>query len=255
MTVVLVFSPTCTHCRTYMPLWDKMCALKDKQSNMVRVQSSVYNSTPLASKKSVQSVPTVLFVASDGTIEEATQPRNELAMTNAVQMGVTDSASVSVRNTNRGRSDTVSSNANANVNVNLNRSLNVNVNTRGSMTQTQNQGSNTNTTNKNLFTSENITTVLPGTVIQPNPLHPLPGTVIASPTLPSGAMNTMRGGRRNRTQRQHQRGGNPIATAALTAAGPLALLMGAYSALPARKNHRSSGLGRPIRSRSLRRQR
>lgn len=213
MTVVLVFSPSCTHCHTYMPTWDKMCSLTNKKSNMVRVQSDVYNQTPLASKKSVPSVPTVLFVASDGTIEEATQPRNKTVMANAIKNGMTPTM--------------VSGSVMESANVG---SANVGL--------PANTGSGSANSPDNLF--EEANNMPPGTVVQPNPLHSSPATVI-----PAGAMNTMTGGTRRR--RQRQRGGNPFA-AALTAAGPAALLMGAYSTL------RSSGLGRPIRS-SLRRRR
>lgn len=200
MTVVLVFSPSCSHCHTFMPTWDKMCSLTNKKSNMVRVQSEVYNQTPLASKKSVPSVPTVLFVASDGTIEEATQPRNKTVMANAIKNGMTPTM------------------------------------VSGSVMGSANAGSGSANSPDNLF--EEANNMPPGTVVQPNPLHSSPATVI-----PAGAMNTMTGG----TRRRRQRGGNPFAVA-LTAAGPAALLMGAYSTL------RSSGLGRPIRS-SLRRRR
>ena len=101
----------------------------------------------------------------------------------------------------------------------------------------------------NLFEAESNTKPMnagmpPGTVIQNNPLSPTLVTVIPS-SIPSGAMNTMTGGgggRRRKTRRiRLQKGGNPLAAAL----GPVTLLLGAYSAT----RFRSSGLGRPTRSR------
>jgi hypothetical protein len=66
----------------------------------------------------------------------------------------------------------------------------------------------------------NFTPILPGVTTEPNPLTPVAGAV-------------------------SQKGGNPWAAFMMAAkqAGPAALLMGAYGALP----QRSSGLGRPKR--------
>jgi hypothetical protein len=52
------------------------------------MEASTYQQTPLSHKKSVQSVPTVLFIDSNGKIVEAKSPRNEKVMSTAVTHGV-----------------------------------------------------------------------------------------------------------------------------------------------------------------------
>jgi hypothetical protein len=51
---------------------------------MVSMEHSVYSGTPLASKKSVSGVPTVLFVDPKGGIHEESNIRDETNMTNAI---------------------------------------------------------------------------------------------------------------------------------------------------------------------------
>jgi len=87
-TYVLVFSKTCPHCVTYMPIWDSICKAKTRTANMVSVEASNYQNTELAAKKPVSGVPTVLKVSTDGTIEEVEEPRNEDAMIKAVSVSV-----------------------------------------------------------------------------------------------------------------------------------------------------------------------
>ncbi len=90
MTIVLVYSPTCPHCHTYMPLWKEMCALKRKRANLVSMEASTYDQTPMSETKPVSGVPTVLFVNKEGKITEAEQPRNRSVMTEAVTNGITE---------------------------------------------------------------------------------------------------------------------------------------------------------------------
>jgi len=51
---------------------------------MVSMEHSVYSETPMAAKKSVSGVPTVLFVDPKGSIHEESNIRDETNMTNAI---------------------------------------------------------------------------------------------------------------------------------------------------------------------------
>lgn len=75
-TLILVFSPTCPHCITYKPLWNKLCAQRNRQANLVSMRADTYMQTPMASQKSVEGVPTVLRVDRSGTITEVDDIRN-----------------------------------------------------------------------------------------------------------------------------------------------------------------------------------
>jgi thiol-disulfide isomerase/thioredoxin len=93
LTIVLVYSNTCPHCHTYMPLWKKLCDLNKKRSNLVKMEASTYQETPLYEKKPVTGVPTVLFVDKSGHITEADEPRNMEEMARVVRTGSTESRS------------------------------------------------------------------------------------------------------------------------------------------------------------------
>jgi len=88
ITIVLVFSTTCPHCQTYMPLWHDLERTKNRRANLVSMQASTYDKMPMSSQKPVTSVPTVLFVNKSGQISEASAPRSMSVMKNAVTMGV-----------------------------------------------------------------------------------------------------------------------------------------------------------------------
>lgn len=75
-TLILVFSPTCPHCITYKPLWNKLCAQRNRQANLVSMRADTYMQTPMASQKNVEGVPTVLRVDRSGTITEVDDIRN-----------------------------------------------------------------------------------------------------------------------------------------------------------------------------------
>ena len=213
MTVVLVFSPSCPHCHTYMPLWKKLERQRSRKSNMISVRADIYDKTPMSEKKPVSSVPTVLFVDKNGQISEASEPRNMAVMSNAVRTG--------------------SSEAEAAMNVAT--EANTRANTRMTDDQELLEAVRAATpappaTPK----SAPIKPILPGTQVSDNPLPAIPATPISEATDEPLSV---------------QVGGNPWAAflAAGRAAGPAAMLLGAYAALPAK---RSSGLGRPSRSRS-----
>lgn len=212
MTIVLIFSPTCPHCHTYMPIWNKMCKVKGRRSNMISVKSDVYQQTPMSEKKPVTGVPTVLFVDKEGKITEAKEPRNQTVMTNAAKMGVSEQQAVTA--TVSGTASPISA-----------------------------------PNSSNLFrrtSSERPSPAAPppppvipglpaGTAISENPLRIIPGTPVTSESANVG-----------------QRGGDPFSAFMMAAqqAGPAALLLGAYSTL--KKNPRSSGLPAATRRRRFR---
>ena len=82
--VMLVYSTTCPHCVSYMPIWERLCKTQGKKAHMVKMEHSVYSETPMATEKSVSGVPTVLFVDPKGGIHEETNIRDEANMTNAI---------------------------------------------------------------------------------------------------------------------------------------------------------------------------
>lgn len=212
MTVVLVFSPSCPHCHTYMPLWKKLERQKRRKANMITVRADIYDKTPMSERKPISSVPTVLFVDNQGQISEASEPRNMAVMSNAVATG--------------------SSEAEAQMNVAT--ASNTRANTRMSDDQELLEEIRAATPAKPRAApmSAPIKPVLPGTSVSENPLPALPATPVSESTEESLGI---------------QVGGNPWAAflASASAAGPAALLMGAYAALPAK---RSSGLGPARRS-------
>jgi hypothetical protein len=73
-----------------MPLWKEMCALKRRRANMVSMEASTYDQTPMSEKQPVSGVPTVLFVNKNGQITEAREPRNREVMATAVSHGVSE---------------------------------------------------------------------------------------------------------------------------------------------------------------------
>ena len=99
MTIMLIYSPTCPHCHTYMPIWKEMCGLKQRRSNMVSMEASTYDETPMAKTQPVTGVPTVLFVDKQGRVTEAREPRNREIMATAVSRGVTEEEAVAVNAT------------------------------------------------------------------------------------------------------------------------------------------------------------
>jgi hypothetical protein len=90
MTVMLIYSTSCPHCHTYMPIWKQLCKQRARKANMVSMEANVYEQTPMAAKKSVSGVPTVLFVDKEGKITEGEDIRNTRMMTTAVERGVSE---------------------------------------------------------------------------------------------------------------------------------------------------------------------
>jgi hypothetical protein len=86
LTIVLVYSTTCPHCHTYMPIWKRLCKTSGRKANMVSMEADTYQQTPMSEKKAVDGVPTVLFVDKQGRISEASTPRDERVMTNVARI-------------------------------------------------------------------------------------------------------------------------------------------------------------------------
>jgi hypothetical protein len=198
MTVVLVFSPSCPHCHTYMPLWKELERTKGKRSNMVSVRSDIYDQTSLGEKKQVAAVPTVLFVDKNGSVTEAAQPRNMPNMKKAVTLGVTEAAATA--DPEIFEIDSPAATA-------------------------MREASEAETASMPM--SRPIAPVLPGTTISENPLPAIPATPISEVSADTVQMGGYR-----------QYGGNPWAAFMMAArqAAPAAALLGAYVALPAKRS-------------------
>lgn len=205
LTIVLVYSPSCPHCHTYMPLWEKLCKLDKKRSNLVRMEASTYQGTPLYEKKPVTGVPTVLFVDKSGHITEADEPRNMEEMARVVRSGSTESRSSS-------NASSVTSMEPATV-----------------MERVSSSDSMFNVSESGRRTSSNgtrrvpVQSVVSGTTMSENPLP----AVVGAPVQTGGGPVAM------------QHGGNPWSAFLMAArqAAPAALLLGAYAV-----TRRSSGL-------------
>jgi len=155
VTIMLVFSKTCPHCVTYMPIWKKLCETEGRKANMVSMEAPTYQKTEYAAKKPVSGVPTVLYVNKAGEITEAKAPRDTTVMTNAVRVSPESDLPTNV---------IVSANATAKpptANSNLFK-----------------------VTESNRRTSSNrepkpvVAAPIPGTMSSENPLPPVPGTVV-----------------------------------------------------------------------------
>jgi hypothetical protein len=217
---------------------------------MISMESSIYNKTPLAAKKQVTGVPTVLYVNEKGQIEEVDEPRNITSMTNTVTTG-SNSTPISGSNSAYSVSE---SNSDSNSDSNLQTNSDSNLQTNSEITSQTNSESKSqitsqitsqiNSDSNSQYISESNSSYdvsyssIPMSDFTPaskdggpvKPLLPVPATPI--PSL--------------------QRGGSPWAAfmAAAAPAAPAAVLLGAYSMLP---NKRSSGLGAPRRTRKNRR--
>lgn len=88
VTLVLIWSKTCPHCTTYMPVWKNLTNTKNKATNMISMESDIYQRSPLADKKEVTSVPTVLYINEAGEIQEVEDARNEALMSNIIKNAV-----------------------------------------------------------------------------------------------------------------------------------------------------------------------
>jgi thiol-disulfide isomerase/thioredoxin len=219
MTIILVFSTTCPHCTSYMPLWKQLSEHPQKKANMISMQADVYQQTTMAKKKPVSGVPTVLFVNKKGQITEGKDIRNSQIMTTAVEHGVSEDVAVK-RQTQTPAKRTNTQRLSADDPI-------FDVKETSSASDSM-----------DFMLSEPPT---PGSSVRRNPLPAVPAQVVPSP---------QRGGAQLPPT---QSGGSPWAAfvAAARQAGPAVALLGAYGLIP--RTERSSGLG-PAR-RSTRRRR
>jgi hypothetical protein len=180
---------------------------------MVSMEHSVYSETPMAAKKSVSGVPTVLFVDPKGGIHEETNIRDESNMTNAITSPESEVATAEPANmimTNTTESDDMP------------------------MLRTSELASDeediTEASRFRPAANRKATPYPTGTENEENKLLPLPATPIHT--------EPMTGGQRN------QRGGDPWSAFVAVArqAAPAAALLAAYGMLPS-SSSRSSGLG------------
>lgn len=85
MTLVFIFTKTCPHCHTYMPIWNKLCKTSGRKANMISMEASTYQQTPMSQQKPVSGVPTVLYVNKQGEIVEIDKPRDTVSMKSVVR--------------------------------------------------------------------------------------------------------------------------------------------------------------------------
>lgn len=85
MTLIFVFTKTCPHCHTYMPIWNKLCKTSGRKANMISMEASTYQQTPMSQQKPVSGVPTVLYVNKQGEIVEIDKPRDTVSMKSVVR--------------------------------------------------------------------------------------------------------------------------------------------------------------------------
>ena len=219
-TLILVYSPTCPHCHTYMPLWKELQNTPGKRANMATMEASVFEQTPLSEKKSVDGVPSVLYVDKEGSVSEVTDIRNAANMTQILKTGSNQGAVASLD------SETLMD-LTATASASEPKAITAPI-------------------------AQTVPMIVPGETVSPNPLPALPGTV--SEQLKGGALRRRRQTRRRNAYRQY--GGNPWA-AFLASAGPAAVLAGAYAALPSRSSGlpapQHSAKWRRIRARLTRR--
>jgi hypothetical protein len=263
VTIMLVFSKTCPHCVTYMPIWKKLCKTQGRKANMISMEASTYQNTELAQKKSVSGVPTVLYVNQKGEITEAPTPRDTTAMTNAVRITPESDLPASVvmsANVRRTSSESKPMKLSSSPVVTESNRLTSKAMTIASESQpirsltpaplppkamtiaSESQPIRSLTPAPLPPTSEPkplTNAVIPGTMTSENPLAPLPAMPV------QGGGFTQTGGKLTQT------GGSPWAAFLMAArqAAPAAALLGAYAALPAK---RSSGLSAPRRTRRRR---
>lgn len=209
ITYVLVYSVTCPHCHTYKPIWSELCRMKDKRANMVSMEASTYDKTPMSEKKQVSGVPTVLYVDKEGQISEVSEPRNREVMTNAVKLGVPEPVAASnvvepALPVSKAPTENASSSTEAATAVSSNL-FRVTAPPASSSEMAAN-------------VARRVATPIPGTQVRTSELKPLPAEYIQS-------------------------GGNPWSAFVSVArqAAPAAILLGAYAV------SRSSGLGRSTR--------
>jgi thiol-disulfide isomerase/thioredoxin len=161
-TLVLIWSPTCPHCHTYMPLWDSLAKTNGRAVNMVSVKSDVYQETPLSEKQNVTSVPTVLYVDKEGRATEVEDTRNTTTMTNIVTTAKPEAEAASAPSPSPVPSPSPAPSPSETA---------TNSNTLSSLSSMYSLPA------QNKPSPPAIVPAIPGTQVSPNPLSPLPAMV------------------------------------------------------------------------------
>ena len=240
---MLVYSTTCPHCVTYLPIWKKLCKEKGKTAHMVSMEHSVYSDTPMAAKKPVSGVPTVLFVDPKGGIHEEDNIRDESVMKKAM----TESSpmmSAESEEEEESESEEVESESESEETE------------EEPMLRTSEIMETEGVTEASVFRPAKNRTATPypdsirGTTEVEDTLPALPATPIRTLTMTGGSYTGSYGGSYTGSYTGSQRGGDPFSAFVAVArqAAPAAALLAAYGLLP--KNKRSSGLGAARRSRN-----
>lgn len=262
LSLVLIFSHSCGHCKTYLPIWEKLAEMKHKKSNMIRMEADVFQNTPLSKKAAengieINAVPTVLLVK-DGKVSVADDIRNETMMSDMVSSGSLPSFSQSMEEMSENlpssvmgsevesvATESVTTEPEAEPVPNMMPEAEPVPNMVNTF-EPEAEVSEVSEPSLNMIpavevepeiprnetmmlpnTSSKFKSVLPGVLVQDDSLHALPASTVSS------------------KPKILQSGGSPWA-AFLTSVAPAATLLGAYSLLP-KKNPRSSGLKRVSR--------
>jgi len=204
-----------------MPIWERLCKIKDKKAHMVSMEHKVYSETPMAAKKSVSGVPTVLFVDPKGSIHEESNIRDETNMTNAIT-SPNSSSSNAETNTTEATEETEATEATEEIEVSEDSQELEMLRTSDEEPRGQKAVAN------------RVATPYPEsqvkTTSEANPLPPLPATPIHTEPMSGGG----------------QRGGDPWSAFVAVArqAAPAAALLAAYGMLPKRSSGLPSGYRR-----------
>lgn len=223
VTLVLVWSKTCPHCHTYMPLWKELTRTKSKATNMISMEAPVYQASPLSAKKEVSSVPTVLYIDDKGEIQEVEDARNKTLMTNIVKTASppNDAMNVAVVNVKPVPSNIKKIPAMPPTAPPAPTAAPPSPLSMNAMRRTSNAK------------PPVIPSAIPGTEVAPNPLPISPGATMSTEEAADSLMPEQ-----PQAQRPQQQVGGSMASM-IAQAAPVAILAGAYSMLG---NRRSSGL-------------
>jgi len=222
-----------------MPIWKKLCKEKGKTAHMVSMEHSVYSDTPMAAKKPVSGVPTVLFVDPQGGIHEQDNIRDEAVMKKAMTETMTESSPTMSEEEEEESEE----------------SDEPMLRTSEVSSDRLSDGLSDGLTEASVFRPAKNRTATPypdsirGTTEVEDKLPVLPATPIRTLTMTGGSYTGSYKGSGS------QRGGDPFSAFVAVArqAAPAAALLAAYGLLP--KNKRSSGLGAARRSRRNRKTR
>ena len=211
------------------------------------MEHSVYSDTPMAAKKPVSGVPTVLFVDPQGEIHEEDNIRDESVMKKAITESSPTTSESEPEEDEEMEEETEEE---------------ATEETEDPMLRTselmESDEVTEGITEASVFRPANSRKATPypdsikGTSEVEDSLPVLPATPIRTLTMTGGSYGGSYGGSRTGSRTGSQRGGDPFSAFVAVArqAAPAAALMAAYGLLP--KNKRSSGLGRPSRRRSRR---